>query len=214
MCQKIEYKINTITMDSYEQYKKQLEYEKYINNQKKNFVDLSTNVDDPNDSIKLFAEWVFNKREMDLTHDFGGLLLDQHYNVADIFCMLLEIFLYGHNIVTEKQSTIFDLKESTDDLVCTIKNYFKSFDFDIFVKEINDTNINANNFKYTNDCYCYINLAPHILFKTEHDWWIANYELKLNPYFTFTDLTTLPHFKAYFISNDNKIFAITFDLKN
>lgn len=199
-------------MDPYSQYKKQTEYYDYFENQKKNYVDLSKDQTDPNNSIKRFAEILFIKSTKNLNQDLSGILIDETMETVDIFCMLIELVLYGLDILTESQYTIFDLVESYDDIVYTIRSYLKSAGFDVQINEIlmdDDTILYRDNPNY----YCEIVSKP-LLCLCDKGWYVLNYQMIENMKFNFSRITSIETFKAFFISKQNKIFTVNFKYLN
>lgn len=193
------------------QYKKQLEYEAYIESQKSTHVDIAKYVDNPNDSIKVLAEVLFSKSEDKLKDNLTGILMESA-EVADVFCMLLELFLYGYGILVEEKYTIFDLVDSTDDLIFSIRSYLKSCGFTIKVDEVFDENLNINLYRDRNDYYCQITEKPPIFLNFSEDpWHILDYRLILNRKFDFNIRTPISTFRAFFINKQKSIFIVSFD---
>lgn len=202
-------------LDPYTQYKKQLEYEAYVKSQYDNYVDLGEEVEENNlnDSIRIFAESLFRKSEMNARQDLTGVLTDTDTGTVDIFCILLELFLYGHNIITNTQSNIFDLVDSTDDLIYKIRVYFKSCGFTITVDEVFDLDLNINLYRDRDDYYCQITSMPPDFLISPDGWFVLDYRLILNRKFVFNSQTPLNAFKSFFINKNRQIFIISFDLK-
>jgi len=196
----------------YTQYKKQLEYEAYVKSQLANYTDLTPDDQtDPNDSIRAFAESLFDKSEKNIRQDLTGLLMDEETDVATIFCTLLELFLYGHNIIVDDQITIFDLTDSTDDLIYKIRVYFKSCGFTIKLDEIFDDDFNINLYRDRDDYYCQITSKPPEFLINPDGWFVLDYRLILNRKFEFDIKTALNTFNAFFINKERRIFIISFD---
>ena len=122
-------------MDHNSEYKKQLQYYEYFENQRKNYIDLSTGQADINNSVVELAKILFDKSSQSLCEDLTGIFIDNTMETADIFCMLVELVLYGLNILTLGDSTVFELCETTDDIVFNIKSYLKSMGFDMKVEQ-------------------------------------------------------------------------------
>ncbi|XWV25181.1 mg424 protein [Tupanvirus deep ocean] len=201
-------------MDPYSQYKKQLEYYEYFEKQRENYTDLSQDQPNPNDSIVVFANLLFKKSLRNLNQDLSGILVDETMEAADIFCMLIELVLHGLHILTDGKSTIFDLEESTDDVVYTIKSYLKSAGFDIVVTEdFMDDDQPVCLYRDRNDYYCEIVPKPPAQF-CQKDWYVLKYRMINNKKFKFMRITPITNFKAFFISNKNKIFTIHFKYIN
>lgn len=198
-----------------ELYKRQLEYEEYIRTQKNNNVDLTKLVDpdiNPNDSIKALAEFIFNKNENNLKDNLTGILLEGGHDTVDVFCMLLELFLYGYDVLVDSQYDIFDLVTSTDDLVFSIRSYLKSTGFDMKMDEVFDEDININLYRDRDDYYCKIgSMPPDFLGKVIDPWDVLDYRLITNRKFIYDTKTSLSTYKAYFINKQKRIFIVSFD---
>src|SRR5690349_10381754 len=122
-------------MDPYSQHKKQTEYYQYLEKQRENYTDLTQGRENTNDSIMEFAKILFNKSKKNLDQDLTGILSDETMITADVFCMIVELVLYGVDILTDSKYNIFQLKESTDDLIYDLKSYLKSSGFTMEVHE-------------------------------------------------------------------------------
>lgn len=194
-------------MEPLEQYKQQLEYEKYVKSQQKNYTDLSNNLVNPNDSIKLLAEYVFTKKEQNLGTEMCGIILNDDMEIVDVFCIVLELFLYGYGILTNGDD-IFNINETYDDIIYKINDYLKICKFKICVDEIYSGNIDVDDIIDHHGYYCEI-------FKIDDDdygdnyWGVLDYEIDLNPEFT-GDGKLLGDYKAVFVNKDDKLFILKF----
>lgn len=204
-------------MDPYSKYKKELEYYQYLEKQRENYVDMTGGIpmghEKDNSSIKLFANVLFNKKENNLNQNLSGILVDETMQSADIFCMLVELILYGINILTSEKTTIFGLDESTSDIVYTIKSYLKSTGFDMIVSEDFVENNEVYLYRDHTDYYCEIVKKPPKNF-CYPGWYVLVYRLINNNKFKFANITPLEKFKAFFISDNKKIFTISFMYAN
>lgn len=199
-------------------YKKQLEYEEYVQTRYANPVDLTLETGigtstDPNDCVRIFAEILFGKSERNLGSDLHGLFMDLDTEPVDIFCMQIELFLYGFDIITKKKLDIFNLIDSTDDLVYKLKNYFKSTGIIVTVDEVFE-NININLYRDRNDYYCQITSKPPEFLRFGSDWYVLDYRILVNRKFKFDATTKLNKFRAFFINKEKRIFLLNFDLVN
>lgn len=194
-------------MDPYSIYAKQQEYYNYLQKQVENPVDLSTSSQSA--AIKLMAERIFSKS--DTTYNLYGIMCDDSMNAADIFCMLLEFVLYGLDILTNKQTTIFDITESTDDIIFKIKRYLKSMGFDMKFHEEVMLDTESSLFRAKPEWF--YELVPKSTLEwwcPPQDWYVLNYRLIPNKLFDITKNENLPDYKAFFISTDKKLFTIQF----
>lgn len=197
--------------DPYKEYQKQLDYKEYVQLRYDNPIDLTSEAEE-NDSVRMFANILFNKSERNLGSDLHGLLMDSDTEVADIFCMVVELFLYGFDIIT-KGTEIFQLIDSTDDLVYKMKNYFKSAGISLTVDEVfDDTNVNL--YRDRDDYYCQITSKPPLFLQFNSDWNVLGYRLLTNRKFQFDTTTPLNKFKTFFINKYRRIFILSFSLIN
>lgn len=194
-------------MDPYSQYKKQMEYHEIFQKQKENYTDLTN---EGNDSIKEFAKILFNKSAKNLDRDLSGVLVDDEMETTDIFCMLVELVLYGLDILSDGKYTIFDLNESTDDVVYTIKHYLKSAGLDMIIQEhICEDNENPSLFRDRTDYFCEILPKPP-RYLCHKGWYVLNYRIIDNKKNNLIAITPLEKFRAFFISKQKKIFLVNF----
>lgn len=106
----------------------------------------------------------------------------------------------------------FDLVDSTDDLIFSIRSYLKSCGFTIKVDEVFDENLNINLYRDRNDYYCQITEKPPIFLNFSEDpWHILDYRLILNRKFDFNIRTPISTFRAFFINKQKSIFIVSFD---
>jgi hypothetical protein len=197
-------------LDPHKQYQKQLEYEAYIKSQMKNHINLAQYVDNPNDSVKIFAEILFSRSEKNLPYEKPGLLMDEGTETVDIFCVLLELFLYGHDVLVDSKSTVFDLT-GFDDLVDRINIYFRSMGFKIKLEE-NWEDVNINLYRDRFDYYCQITSKPPEFLMGTNSWYVLDYRLLLNRKFVFGAQTPLNTFQAFYVNKEKRIFLISFEL--
>lgn len=202
-------------MDNYSQYKKQLEFYNRLEVQRENYVDLTKEQSNENDSIVKFATILFNKSHNNLDQDLSGILIDETMESVDIFCMLIELVLYGLNVLARNTDanmgtdlTIFDLVESSDRIVDVINCYLKSCGFKININE-QITDDDAVLYRDKDDYYCEIVEKPPS-YLCHEGWYVMNYRLINNSKFKFMSITPLHKFVAFFISKQNKIFTIKF----
>jgi hypothetical protein len=168
-------------MDPFSTLQKEIERLKYIESQKENYTDLTSYGEN---SIFEFSKILFSKNPKNLDVNLSEILFDEDAEYLDIFCTILEIILYGVDILTESKNSIFDLKSCNETLVNEIKKYMKSIGYNVIITEENNTT----------DYYCEI--VPK---KNNQGWCILNYQIKINSNFKY------PY--AFFVSNE-KIFCI------
>lgn len=196
-------------MEPYSQYQKQLEYNEYIEKQREKYIDLSQGLENPNNSIYILAKEIFNKNKKKLTSDLTNILMDENTETVDIFCVLLELVLYGLEILSNGKINVFDLRDQIDDNIFLMKSYLESSGFDINVEEEIIDSKDAILYRDRSDYYCEIVPKPPSYLCT-NSWCILNYKFILNKKFLFHDEMSMDKFKAFFISNEKKIFVINF----
>ena len=184
-------------MDPYNEFNRQLEYYKYYENQKNNYIDLTL---DGNVCVQKIAQIIFSKKENKLKDDLTGLLFNESMEITDLFCFLVEIILYGYDHLTHEN--ILDLKTCTDDIVYILKNYFESVGFDVDINEefIEGGENDAELYKASDKYYCEILSMTSEMTYPNH-WTVLNYYLINNKNFTYMQTTPLENYKALFISN-------------
>lgn len=180
-------------------YQKQLEYYQYVERQRSNYIDLTV---EQNDSIKSLARHIFSKATRNLNRDLTGVLLDESMDIADLYCALLELMLYGLDMLAGVK--LFDLMNVYDDIVFTLRDYFKTMGFDVVMDEVAEVG---------EDGYCVI--VDNLL--NDRGWIVLDYYwMKVNQLFVFDRATPLEKFKAYVVTREGKVFVVSFkfvDLK-
>lgn len=137
--------------------------------------------------------------------------------LLDTFCMLLELFLYGFDILTKNEQTIFDLNSSIDDIIYVIKDYFKSAGFDIFIHEeisLEWPPLDSITLCSKTNYYCKILSKSSTDLYNHTGWCVLNYKLVNNPNFQEDKITNLDNIKACLISKQNRLFTINFQFFN
>ena len=190
-------------MDPYREYKKQTEYDEYVENQICNAVDIT---DEPY-QIAVLAQSIFTKSVHSLDNNLTGLLLDESMDQLDIHAMLIELILYGWNIINTK--SIFESEYFSYDTVELIKKYLKSCNIEMTVDEIpviSDIKLYLNE----SDYYCEIlPKSPSQFGKNE--WCVLNYRMNINPKFIREANDNLDKYYSIIIINNDKIFSIKFN---
>lgn len=199
----------------YKELQKQLDYAEYVTNQYNNPVDLTLQMENENenDSVRLLAETIFSKSERHVLSQNFGILMNEDAEPADMFCMILELFLYGFDIISGKKS-ILNLIDSTDDFVYKMKTYLKSIGIKLTVYEIFDEDVNINLYRDRDDYYCNVTSKPPDFLHNTGGWHVLDYRILNNRKFKFDGTTPLVDFKAFFINRSKRICTVSFDLIN
>ncbi len=181
--------------------------------QQENFTDLASGLENQNDSVLLLADKLFGIPYTKINDHKFGIIIDPTMESADIFTMLMEILLCGVKIITQNKCSLFDLTDSTDDLVYQIKSYFKCIGYEMTVKEefidsIDDKDTSL--FRDKNDYFYEVLPKPPAYFARKEDWYVGNYKITINPNFKFVPATPVENFYLFFISKNNKIYTIRF----
>jgi len=184
--------------------KKELKYFQYVEKQRENYVTLA----EDNSSVKLFANYLFSKKIDDLENDLAAMLFEDESELIDVFCILLELVLFGFD---KFDRNVFELDDQCDDFIYEIKKYLKSIGFDMSVDEVFHFLDNVNLYADKNDYYCQITPKPHPFFCT-NDWFVSNHRMIININFEFMNARSLDYYYAYFVSKNKKIFSIRFYL--
>ena len=194
-------------MDPYAKFQNQVNYYQYCEEQRENYIDLSLINDAPN-TTQLLAKIIFSKPKNDLQQNLTGLLYHDGMEIADLFCMLVELVLYGYDILTNNTNkNLLDIEECTDDILYLIKSYLNSCEFDVVFSEefmINDIFL----YRDRTDYYCEILRKPPPYFCMK-GWYVLDYRMLDNKKFVINnDLAT---YKAFFITKQKRIFTMKFN---
>ena len=193
-------------MDLRTQYEREIKYYQYIEEQRNNSVILG----DENSSVKQFADILFSKKIDDVSNDLSSLLFCDDTELLDVFCILLELVLFGFDRFGKN---LFEIDNQCDDFIYDIKKYLKSMGFDMSVDEIFHFLDNVNLFADKKDYYCQITPKPHPFFCT-NDWFVSNHRLIINRNFEPTNIQSLDQYFAYFVNKNKQIFSIRFTFLN
>jgi len=198
-------------MDPYSQYQQQLKYYDYVETQRENPIDLTTD-SNQQDMIKKLADILFTKHIDHLNDDLMGILIDDDMDIIDIFSMLLELVTYGLDIIQHGKKW-FEFTNSYHDVFYDLNKYLKSIGFVMDVNEIFDFIDNVNLYRDRTDYYCQIVSKPPP-FLCVDSWYLLDYRFITNINCVFDNNTPLREFKAFFINNEKRIFTINFDFTN
>lgn len=160
-----------------------------------NCVDLSGS----DNAVKEFAQMLFTDtltKRIPVENDGYRfrLLMDNQMDIADVFCMLLTMVLYGVQILTQSNHTIFHLSNVNDCLIDTLNQYLIKIGFTLHIYEMTaDTRTQ---------------MFATILTKQNDD---LPYTILHNPNFHYQKNTPLTQFKAYF-QTISIVFVVYFSI--
>jgi hypothetical protein len=195
-------------MDPHLQYKKQMEYYQYIERQRQNYIDLSKG-GDPNDSVIQLASILFNKNIKNLDSDLIGIILDESMDVADLFCMLIELVLHGLHILTNNNISIFDLDDPYCELIGTMRSYLRSIGIDMIIRE--ELTDEQSTYRDGDNYYC--ELVPKTSIPPNNiGWQVLDYFLIYNFRFKHTQNAPLETFNLFFVTKQNRLFVVKFKI--
>ena len=188
-------------MDDFQQ---KIDYYNYYERQLLNATDIS---------VEDLAFCIFTKSKKGLSHNLTRMLFDGEMDTADLFCMLLELVIMGMDILTDEKRTLFDIGDDTDKTIADIRDYFISIGLvsEIYEDYVIDSEIDTYNER--EDYFCWIapksKIMPGSLSKV-----ISNYKIIMNANYNYNSGTDLRNLRAFFMSNNRKIFVITFKVFN
>lgn len=204
---------------------KLIKREQYIESCKDNATDLSVGLKDgcANDSIRIFAETLFSKDPSFFDNNIYGIMLESESNGDDIFCMLIELVLFGLDILNGGIATIFDLvnaddaedAECTSELACIINImniYLKNIGYKMNMSPYNEQN--ARSYRDKDDWFCEIVKKPSKYFCYDSDWCILNYRIMCNNRFKYSLNTFICDYSAIFMTTGGCIYKVSFTNSN
>ena len=183
----------------------------YLEHQRSNPIDLSAESIDSSNQCRIIAEHVFKNHPDNLKDNLTRLQIDESMGTVDVFSMLTEILLYGINILTGGNQSIFDLETDLDDFIYLLKKYIRSIGFDI---EVNNELVNkddVNMYRDRDDYYCVVTKKPPPDVCNYGGWTLLNYRLLENRKFIFDKESLLEDFTGYFINKNKEIFTFYFE---
>lgn len=163
-------------------------------------------------SVREFSRRIFSQSDKTIRFTLSenqlsvdNTLIEKNMNTDDLFCLLVEIVLWG---VSDKGINIFDLNDVANEVVSLIKKYMNSCG--IIINLVEDV-VEYDPCLYSDrkDYYCQILPMPpkHLCWE---GWYIGEYKLITNKYIEFEN--DLSKYKAFFISDTGKIFVMSFGL--
>jgi hypothetical protein len=147
--------------------------------------------------MKELAEILFSKNVNNL--DNSRVLLEYGSDVADIFCMIIDLILNGIQILSGNKYTLFDLDDLNDEIVIVMKKYIQSIGFILDLHQ----DIQCQDF--------YIELFPKQCPDVINSWHDI-YGVMFNK--NFQHHNKLENYKLMFVSKSCKIYYISFRSTN
>lgn len=171
-----------------------------------NLVDLTEGLEHENNSVDLLADKIFSIAYDDLDRNNYRIMMQNDLRVEDMFFMYMEILLYGVNRLTQG-ATIFDLQESTDEIVYVLKKYFKVIGIELHVHEVHIDNVNE--YRRSTEVFCELfspppeNISPFL-----RENLVQGYRVRLGNH--YTNKNSLKDMFAIFLSKKRKLFNFSF----
>lgn len=161
--------------------------------------------------IQEYANILFERSIDELENKKVKFILEENADVLDVFSVLLELVLYGINILTKDQYKLFYLENTFDDYYFVINACIKSCGFKMEIVEhvVDLEGSNVNLYRDRADYYCEIVKSPPYYFCVD-GWYVLNYRIIENKKFQKNN-RNLKDFKAFFFNRSKKIFLIYFD---
>lgn len=179
-------------------YKNNLNNYNYIESQRNNYNDL-TEYANP---IFELANILFSKSIKEMETNKCGILLDSSMKTHDICSMLIELVIYGLNILSYENADIFELLDIDDNMIRLLNVYLHNIGFKM---KISLTDINYLTFE---DYYCM--LKKNDIHENKENV-LNNYKFIYNSDFIHTNKLNLDMYKIIFEANNKNIFVISFD---
>ena len=190
----------------------------YVENQAADYIDLTTNLTDPNDSVKALASALYSKPFDSLEHNLTGILIENMQTV-DIFSMLLDLVLYGTvmlpeadpsssvtrelGIIRSSISLISPDQSITNPLLLErIQCYIKSAGLHMTFECSMCNPLEAYTYREQSKLFCEILPKPPLHLFNPNCWSVGSYCIHENPQAIYSNLTPLSSFKAYAFSPD------------
>lgn len=161
-----------------------------------------------NDFSRIFADKLFRSKLYELTQYRMMILLEDGMEVIDLFCILLEIFLYGWDILSDSKNSIFDLQDIFDDIVIEINSYLKMIGYEVYLEQLFDDQI-----AYYCQIYKSDDINSHDYISLTTPWNPLSYYIVNNIKAIYHTHTPLKDIYAIFKINQ-KVYQISFDFKN
>lgn len=180
----------------------------YIQDRIKNQIDLTIKSDNNSNSRKM-AEIIFNKNSNHLENDLTRMIPSEEMDIEDMFCMLLEILLYGINILTGGYFQLMDISDDTKEMIEIVSKYFVSLGYNIILEKKEIENNRPCLYRDRDDYYCEVtNRPPELLMVT--GWFVLRYRIIKN--MKFIKQTKLDDMSVMVITKNLSVYTIKFEI--
>lgn len=191
-------------MYKYMMWRNENEYYEYVQSQMENYTDLTTDTDN---SAKKMATILFSQDVNVLKENISRIIPSEGMDIQDLFCMLIEILLYGIDMKTGGEYTLMDMDDSSTEIIDKISEYFKSIGFKISMEK--KDNMDISEYRNTDDYYCEITDLPISLIG-KNSWCVLRYMIIYNHMCNIEkDINKM---KTLFVTSDKKIYTIQFEI--
>lgn len=154
-------------------------------------------ITDPTQVVSVLSKKIFCNNDC---YNYVGIECDDSMEIADTFCMLVEILLHGVNILSHNTKKIFDIDDNDLDLMTKIKSKFINTQFKINF-EIADSD--------KKDYYIKIINQQQEL-DDPQKWYVSGHELIYNNNFELEKNTRLDDYYVVFETSDSLFYYVNF----
>jgi hypothetical protein len=153
-----------------------------------------------NDGIRLVAEHIFNKSKND-SEVYG--FLSEDMDILDIFCMFIELVLYGINILQYK--SLFEITDEYDPIINDLNDYLKKTGIRLVITEQLTFGEDIELFNERQD-YMFQILPKPSDYLMKNAWTVLNYRIIENK-------NSDNEISAIFYSHERKVYKLHFVIK-
>lgn len=171
------------------EFKDNVEYWNYVENQRENCVDLTNG-----DSAKELAQHLFSQDYDTLDKYLTRIIVDD-MDASDLFCFLIEVLLYGIDIITHNNHTIIDFDDDSIEYMNIISKYMSSMGFKV--------NINKDNNRTRGHCV----ITNH---KDYSDWHVLDYAIVVDP--SLDNTCNISDMEALFVNHKRDVYVVRFEI--
>ena len=155
-----------------------------------------------NSDIRNLAELIFSVPPGQLDNIENKIDVDQSMDVLDLYCLILDIILFGVDILTNGSFQIFDIDDTSCDMIKLVSKYVKSMGFNMILQK--DAECDASQATYL------IKKADDILDPGCPKRNILGYQIISNEHIYCP--SNFPEISSQFMTNDGISYNIRFDI--